>query len=125
MSTFLVRFAFSSSERSREIIFNSNRLLNGRLRNSPCTSNPLYHDGDARTHGATPTRKRGARPRGKLSRQEASVFTLRPLVERRRTRRKHHVFVSQTSLPRTPSVPRLSRIILFASIGDTWTSIHC
>ena len=31
-----------------------------------------------------------ARPRGKLSRQEASVFTLRPLVERRHTRRKHH-----------------------------------
>lgn len=62
---------------------------------------PLWRHNHVR---GTPTRKRGARPRGKLSRQEASVFTLRPLVERRRTRGKH-AFVSRIS----PSPAALSR----------------
>lgn len=77
---------------------------------------PLWRHNHVR---GTPTRKRGARPRGKLSRQEASVFTLRPLVERRRTRGKH-AFVSRIS----PSPAALSRpmIPLFPPSTSIYTS---
>ena len=118
-------WCFRSGRWSREIIFNANRQPNGRLRNSPCTSNPLYRGEETprynRVQPGTPTRKRGARPRGKLSRQEASVFTLRPLVERRHTRRKHHaLFVSRISRSNPPPFPPppffrlsiISRVIL-------------
>lgn len=40
----------SSGRWSREIIFNANSQSNGRLRNSPCTSNPLYRFGDTTTY---------------------------------------------------------------------------